>query len=217
MIIDLGAIAPKLSEVVLSCCRISVARFFDSAETPKVHQVPIDANTSLVRVRVRELCYLNSFGPGRIIAVSSFVSHVLGVRCKPQIYPPIIDRVSVYVVNLIWRVFARYYLPNNAMSSKKTAVYFDVDDVETGGASSAFAAPCAVPAHIFAVCGEMLTRTPAPRQRAGIGIIRKALVKIFGIWQRPPSHRSLLFRDWWLEAARSTSSSRLAHSTIGVR
>lgn len=216
MSLDLNAIAPKLAEVVLGCRRISITRAFDGAETSKVYQASVDANTSLVRVRVREFVYFYSFDPRLVIAIPAFVPPVLRTRREPQIYPPIIDPVSVYMVNLIRRVFARDHLPDNSMSSKETAVYFDVNNVDTGGTSSTFAAPCAVPAHVFAVCGKMFARAPAPRQRAGIGIIRKALVKIFGIWQRSPSHRSLLHRDWWLEAARSTSSDRLAHSSRGV-
>jgi hypothetical protein len=42
------------------------------------------------------------------------------------------------------------------------------------------------------------------------------LVKIFGIWQRSPSHWSLLHRDWWLEAAGAGTPRRLAHSSTGV-
>jgi len=215
--IDLNAVAPKLAEVTFGRRRISIARFFDSTEAPNMDQASVDANASLVWVGVREVLYFNPFDPRFIVVIPAFVSQVLRACCKPQIFKTIIGPVSVSMVKLVRWVFTRDHFLNDAMSTIEAFVYLHHDMAGAARGSCAFAAPCAVPSHVFAVCGEMRARAPAPRQRAGIWIIRKALVKVFGIWQRSPSHRSLLDRDWWLEAARSTSSSRLAHSSIGVR
>lgn len=110
---------------------------------------------------------------------------VLLACCLTEVFPAVIRRVTVFVVNCILGPFACLHDPNQAMSSELPSVHEKPNMAIAVRQSRCPASPTGVPPALRFLVLEMVQGPGSPDQHADIGIVGKAFAQIHstGIWR----------------------------------
>ena len=169
--------------------------FFDSLEISEVLSLAVDRDAGVVASSIQG----NTLDAGVAVCSWARVEPLLTLRGQTEVVDPIVQRVSVDVVDSLSGVGSMGHKPREAMRHPDMTRQSDDPTnmaAGTGARSRWFPREFAIPLPMAPVVSEMRSGPLSPREDASVGIVIQALANETDLGQFVNSHRGLPEGAW---------------------
>jgi len=169
--------------------------FFDSLEISEVLSLAVDRDAGVVASSIQG----NTLDAGVAVCSWARVESLLTLRGQTEVVDPIVQRISVDVVDSLSGVGPMGYEPCEAMRHPDMTRQSDDPTNMTAGAGTRprwFPREFAVPLPMAPVVNEMRSGSLSPREDAGVGTVIQTLANETDLGQFIDSHRGLPKGAW---------------------
>lgn len=185
-------IAPEICELaIMLCCCITVCcvSFRHALEVPQINVFPFDPKcrhppSFLLR-------FVNALGQISVLP-STLVLTILLLSCRPKIFPSVVHRITVLMVNRGHGFFAGHPFPNYPVAA--IALPVNSRSVPTVYGLQIVTSVLRIPTGAGILRWKMVPWAVFPAQKTREGLIIKTLAQICLWWQSSVSHANLSHR-----------------------